>query len=59
MTSSIQRRGLNRPRRLGDVSTIKREVETTQEVFQMEWIQPDFEEISLGCEVTSYAVAEL
>ncbi|PYU09864.1 MAG: pyrroloquinoline quinone precursor peptide PqqA [Acidobacteria bacterium] len=44
---------------MGDSNTIKGGVTTTQEVFQMEWIQPDFEEISLGCEVTSYAVAEL
>ena len=59
MTSSIQRRGRLSPRRLGDSNTIKGGVTTTQEVFQMEWIQPDFEEISLGCEATSYAVAEL
>ncbi len=59
MTSSIQAARAQSPAPLGGRNTIKREVETTQEVFQMEWIQPDFEEISLGCEVTSYAVAEL
>jgi coenzyme PQQ precursor peptide PqqA len=25
----------------------------------MEWIRPDFEEISLGCEINCYATAEL
>jgi len=25
----------------------------------MEWVQPDFEEISLACEINSYAAATL
>jgi coenzyme PQQ precursor peptide PqqA len=25
----------------------------------MEWVRPDFEEISLACEINSYAVATL